>query len=91
MENSFAGRAASRGSEPMDGYWKFRTEYGAFRIVPTEEGWEVFHEDEMLGSYSSAEQALKGLLGGEGARPTAGNAAEFGLPDDLADWEFVRP
>ena len=74
----------------MHGYWQFRTEHGAFRIVPDAARFVAFFESEPLGSYASAEQALEDLVGGSTAWPSIGDPANFGLPDDLSEWEFMR-
>lgn len=47
-------------------------------------------EDENLGSYASAEQALDDLAGGSTSWPSVGDPRKFGLPDELGEWEFVR-
>ena len=74
----------------MSGYWEFRTPLGAVRIVPRDERFVVYFEDEALGSYSSSRQALDDLIIGACYQPSAGNTAGLGVPDDLDEWTFVR-
>ena len=67
----------------------FRTPNGAVRIVPRDERFVVYFEDEALGSYSSTEQVLDDLIAGACYQPSAGNTADLGLPNDLEEWTFV--
>jgi len=46
----------------MSGYWEFRTPHGAFRVVPSAGRYTAAFEEESLGSYFTAEQALMILL-----------------------------
>jgi hypothetical protein len=74
----------------MTGYWEFRTPRGAFRIMPTDGRYVAAFEDENLGSYFTAEQALDDLVGGSTVRPSVGDPRKLGLPDDLSEWDFVH-
>ena len=47
-------------------------------------------EDENLGSYFTAEQALDDLVGGSKSWPSVGDPRKFSLPDNLSEWDFVR-
>jgi hypothetical protein len=74
----------------MSGYWEFRTPHGAFRVVPSAGRYTAAFEEESLGSYFTAEQALDDLVGGSTVWPSVGDPREFGLPDDLSEWDFVH-
>ncbi len=74
----------------MRSYWQFLTPRGAFRILPSGGRYIAAFEDENLGSYVTAEQALDDLIGGSTDWPSVGDPRKFGLPDDLREWDFVR-
>jgi hypothetical protein len=75
----------------MRGYWEFQSRRGTFRIVPRQGRFHACYEDESLGSYYSPHQALDDLAGGHTFSPSNGiDSSTCGLPDDLAEWEFVR-
>lgn len=74
----------------MSGYYRFTTRVGQFRIVPSAGRWEAMFQDEKLGNYATAQLALGDLAGGHCDWPSCGDPSQFGLPDDLSDWRFVR-
>lgn len=75
----------------MTGFWQFRTRWGLFRIVPRRGRFHAFFEDEDLGSYYSAHQAVDDLAGGYTFFPSNGlDPSECGLPDEIGEWELVR-
>jgi hypothetical protein len=74
----------------MSGYWTFETPRGRFMIAPQDDRFVVFFDDETLGSYHTAPQALGDLVSGSGAWPSIGNPALLALPDDLSEWDFVE-
>lgn len=47
-------------------------------------------DDEDLGAYTSAEQAVDDLSGGHTFWPSAGDPSTFGIPDELSEWRRVR-
>lgn len=74
----------------MSGYYQFKTNAGAFHIVPRGNRWLAMFEGENLGSYATPQHALDELAGGHTDWPDCGDPSECGLPDDIADWTFVR-
>ncbi len=74
----------------MTGYFIYSTRAGRFSIVPKGSRWHAYFEDEDLGGYISPQHALDDLAGGHTDWPSCGDPAAFGLPDDLAEWTFVR-
>lgn len=74
----------------MDGYYACSTSAGEFRIASINGRWQAMFQDEGLGSYVTAEQALEDLVGGHTFWPSCGNPSRFKLPDDLSEWRFIR-
>lgn len=74
----------------MNGKYVFRTSAGTFKIANDGKNWKAIFEDEYLGHYISAKHAAKELASGHSDRPSCGDPSEFGVSDDLFDWEFVR-
>lgn len=75
----------------MNGYWRYKTKWGMFAIVPQGDRFEAMFEDKSLGPYHSAVAALDDLVGGHTFSPSDGlDTSEVGLPDELAEWTFVR-
>lgn len=71
--------------------YEFATHAGVFRIAVTANGrWQAMFEDEGLGSYTTPQQALDDLVGGHTFWPSCGDPSRFGLPEELADWSFIR-
>jgi hypothetical protein len=74
------------------GYWRFETRFGRFAIAHVQGRWHAVWENESLGSYHSPEAALDDLVGGHTFTPSSGiDTSECGLPEELSEWEFVRP
>lgn len=74
----------------MNGKYEFRTSAGTFKIAADGKNWKAMFEDECLGHYPSAKRAAKDLAGGHCDLPSCGAPSEFGVSDDLFDWEFIR-
>lgn len=75
----------------MSNCYRYFTRAGEFRIVQEQSGrWLAMFEDENIGSYNSPQAALDDLSGGHTDWPSCGDPSEFGLPDDLSDWTFIR-
>jgi hypothetical protein len=73
------------------GFWKHRTKVGTFSIRNTQGRWHALFEDDSLGSYATPDQAVGDPVGGHTFLPSNGvDPSTLGLPDDLAEWEFVR-
>lgn len=73
------------------GYYRFCTaRHGDFTIEPRGGKWHPMHDGELLGAYHSPASALLDLVGGHTFSPSDGvDPSEVGLPDELAQWEFV--
>ncbi len=69
----------------------YETRIGTFYIGRSDDG--RFHpvfEDESLGSYWTAEQAIDDLAGGHTFSISSGvDTATLGIPSDIGDWERV--
>lgn len=63
------------------GNWYIRFHQGRFHPV---------FEDEWLGSYATAVQALEDLAGGSTFWPSCGDPSECGLSEEVSDWSVVR-
>ena len=75
----------------MAGYWKWQTQAGEARIVPKAGRFHAMIDEDDLGSYLTAQQAVDDLCGGHTFTPSSGvDTDTLGLPADVADWEFVR-
>lgn len=72
-------------------FYYHKTTAGEFRIAQERGGrWQTMFEDEGLGSYDTAQQALDDLAGGHTHWPSCGDPSRFGLPNELSDWTLVR-
>lgn len=72
-------------------YYRHSTCAGEFRIAQQPNGrWQAMFEDEGLGSYATAQQALDDLAGGHTFWPSCGDPSRFKLPADISDWALVR-
>lgn len=73
----------------MTNRYKFPTRVGTFYLAEHEGRFHPIFDDESLGSYATAEQALEDLVGGHTFTPGDGSfdTAELGIPDSLAEWE----
>lgn len=70
--------------------WRTRTRAGVAAILFDGARYRARFDDEDLGSYHSAAQALDDLLGGHTFSPSGGvDTSTLGLPDDLSEWEPV--
>lgn len=66
----------------------FRTKVGVFSIVRRNERWRVMFQDDILGSYISAQHAADDLAGGHTFTPSNGvDTSELGIPDEIEEWE----
>lgn len=66
-------------------YW--RTSKGLFFIVPANNGWRIYHDDEYLdGPFPSAQAAAEDLAHGHSAWPSFGNPSQLGIPDQIEEW-----
>ena len=71
--------------------WTFKSRVGSFAIVEERGRFIAVFEGEGLGSYHRPEAALDDLVGGHTySLPGGIDSSTAGLPDDLADWTFVR-
>ena len=74
----------------MGRYFTARVRAGTFRIVERASRWQIWFEDEMLGTYASPQAALDDLVGGHTDWPACGDPSSLGLPDEINDWTFVN-
>lgn len=75
----------------MSLYYEYQTPLGAFRIEQTRLGWiPLFESEALAGAYRTAQMALDDLVDGHADWPPVGNPAKLKLPNELADWEFIR-
>lgn len=79
----------------MNGYWKHETKAGTALIIwrpkLAPNGWRAELDGEDIGGYTSPEQALDDFTGGHTfASSNCTDTSTLGLPDELADWEFIR-
>lgn len=76
----------------MNGYWTHNTRHGRYTIALQRDGkWHAMLAGESLGPYDTPQRALDDLTGGHTFTPSSGiDTSESGLPDELADWEFIR-
>ena len=69
-----------------------RTAVGTFLIVERFERWHVLFEDESLGSYANARQAVDDLAGGHTFSPGKGiDTSKLGIPCDIGEWQRGTP
>ena len=72
-------------------YWHYRynTRRGPVSLVPSRDGrYQVWYDNENLGSYADARMAADDVSGGHTFEPS--NGADFfwlGVPEDLSEWE----
>lgn len=72
-------------------YYRFKTKVGDFHILQRQDGnWHPMFQDEDLGPYQTAQHALDDLAGGHTYWPSCGDPSQYGLPDELSEWELVR-
>lgn len=75
----------------MLGYWEYRTDSGAFRVVPSFGRYRATYEGRNLGSFPTPQMAVDELVSGRTLSPPTGvDASKCGLPADLRDWSFLE-
>jgi hypothetical protein len=67
-------------------YWTYRTLHGVWSIRQLHGQWHPMFNDEDLGSYRNAQQAIDDLVSGATSWPSIGNPADCRLPYDLEEW-----
>jgi hypothetical protein len=68
-----------------------KTKVGSFYIAEHEGRFHQLFQDESLGSYETAQQAVEDLAGGHVFTPPSGvDTASLGIPEDLAKWEPLQ-
>ena len=76
---------------PMTKLYKHKTRVGTFYIAEHAGKFHPLFEDESLGGYTTAQQAVDNLAGGHTF--TAGDGSfetdELGIPDDLSEWNPI--
>lgn len=72
--------------------WRYVTRWAAFAILPQGNGrWQVWCDDEPLGSYHRPEAALDDLVGDHCFSNRKGlDTSRLGIPCELSEWECVR-
>ena len=69
-----------------------QTNAGPFFIAYSKGHYRVVHEDEILGSFASPEEAARHLAFRSGFAVTGGmNTALLGIPANLKQWESCLP
>jgi hypothetical protein len=65
-----------------------KTKAGAFYIAEHSGRFHPLFQEESLGSYETAQQAVEDLAGGHTFTPPSGvDTASLGIPEDLTEWE----
>jgi hypothetical protein len=68
------------------GYY-FKTKAGIFMIVPKHGRWHLIFQDDHLGSYATAEQAVHHLARGDASSPRGRiDPSNLGIPRDIGEW-----
>jgi len=76
----------------MSKLYVFYTTVGPFFIAYSKGQYRVVHEDEILGSFDSPEEAARFLAFRRGFAVTGGiNTALLGIPANLNHWEMCMP
>lgn len=72
--------------------WRFVTQWATFAILPQGNGrWQVWCDDDALGSYHRPEAALDDLVGNHCFSNRKGlDTSRIGLPRELSGWMQVR-
>jgi hypothetical protein len=68
--------------------YEHSTNSGAFHILLSAGRWTLFCDEEKIGDYATAIQALNSLLVGHRLRN--GNTSQMGVPAHLSDWTSIR-
>jgi hypothetical protein len=75
----------------MLGYWEYRIDGGAFRVVPSFGRYRATYEGRNLGSYPTPQMAVEELVSGRTLSPPVGiDITNCGIPTDLRDWDFLE-
>jgi hypothetical protein len=70
----------------------YETSAGAFYIAEHNGRFHPVFQEESLGSYSIAQQAVEDLAGGHTfSLPGGIDPAELGVPEELEDWVEITP
>ena len=76
----------------MQKLYVYETSAGAFYIAEHDGRFHPLFQDESLGSYATAQQAVEDLVGGHTfSLPGDIDPAELGVPEDLEDWVKIAP
>ena len=76
----------------MQKLYVYETSAGAFYIAEHDGRFHPLFQDESLGSYATAQQAVEDLVGGHTfSLPGDIDPAELGVPGDLVDWVKIAP
>ena len=76
----------------MQKLYVYETSAGAFYIAERDGRFHPLFQDESLGSYATAQQAVEDLVGGHTfSLPGDIDPAELGVPEDLEDWVKIAP
>lgn len=76
----------------MQKLYVYETSAGAFYIAEHNGRFHPLFQDESLGSYATAQQAVEDLVGGHTfSLPGDIDPAELGVPEDLEDWVKIAP
>ena len=71
--------------------WTYINRFGTWQIVKTGNRWELWWDNEDLGSYGTVALALDDLAGGHCFWPSSGiDPGNCALPDDLSEWTAGR-
>lgn len=71
----------------MLGYWEYRTDRGAFRVVHAFGRYRATYQGRNLGSYPTPQMAVDELVAGRTLSPPL-DISKCGIPTDLRDWDF---
>jgi hypothetical protein len=68
----------------------WNTRIGPFYIAEVNGRFHPMYDDELLGSYATAQQAVDDLAGGHTFSISGGvDSATLGIPDELGEWDRV--
>ena len=68
-----------------------KTKAGAFYIAEHDGRFHPLFQDQSLGSYATAQQAVDDLVGGHTFTPPGGvDTASLGIPHDVTEWERLH-
>ena len=73
-------------------YFYYPTRRGVVSIIQRLGRWHVFFQDENLGNYASAHQAVDDVAGGHTISPSSGiDLGSLGIPPSLDQWQYGKP